>query len=208
MPLRSLFFVLTILVSNEIVGQSDSNFFKDWHFVASYYSNNLWNPGLQIGAEKILSEKVKALTSGRNKRLYYKQYVFKGDLGFFYDNPSYTAIHNTYSLNYRGVRNKGKFRNLGVGAGVYRTIYPETYGVTDAGEIERIRGAGRWYLAPSVNIGTGRLWKRKSSIPWDLKVHVVLLLNYNIAFVPLLNIEYAYPFGYESKEQDLETLEN
>lgn len=181
-----------------------SKILADWHLGVSYYGNNLINPGLQVTGEKLLWEKQKSrVRRNQSVELSYKQYLFDTNLGFFYDNPTYFALLNSYVIQQREVQEKGKYTSYGVGLGYIRTFLPETFSVASNGSVTQAKRPGNWYFAPEVTIGLGRLWKRKSSQPWRLQVHALFLTNYNLGPNILFNVEYGYVFGYKSKETEV-----
>ncbi len=190
---------LSIVVS-VVYGQEKIPFFSNWNLTASYFGNNLWNPGLQVGGEKVVSNNTKTKVSENESLTKHLQYYINGNFGFYIDNPTHWALFNNYQINFRRVQEKGKFISIGTGPGIMRTFLPETYRVTDNGDIERVKLPGRLYSAPVISLGVGRLWKRNNNNAWQFKIHNFWLLNYNNAVLPQIHVEYGYIFGYKSKE--------
>ncbi|GLR20126.1 hypothetical protein GCM10007940_47420 [Portibacter lacus] len=173
---------------------------SDWHLGISYLGNNLWNPGAQVTGQKLLFDRTISRTNRRDQlKIKHRQIFLDANIGFYYDNPTHWSIFNNYQVQYRRVRKKGRYQNLGIGAGALRTLLPETYNVAN-GTVSKVKYPGNWHFTPMVSIGIGRLWKRRGTNPWRLQVHTMILTNYNVSFTPLLNIEYGYVFGYHSKE--------
>jgi len=163
----------------------------------------LWNPGAQISGQKVFWEKIKTkVKKDESLHIKYQQYLLDANVGFFYDNPTYWAIFNNYIIQYRDLKEKGKYISYGLGLGYMRTFLPETYIVAANGNITKATFPGNWYFAPEYTIGIGRLWKRNSSRPWKLQLHGIFLTNYNLGLNILFNIEYGFVFGYKSKEKE------
>ena len=194
--------IITLLIASfaNCYGQESTSFLQDWHLGISYFGNNLWNPGLQFLGEKVIKEKMVSNVRKDKTKIKFKQHVIDAKLGFYYDNPTHLAMFNNYTYNFRRVRNKGKFISIGAGPGVTRVFLPETYTVNNQGKVEKVKFPGRTYFTPVFSLGTGRLWKRSGTNPWQLKIHTFVQLNHNNGFLPLLNVEYGYLFGYKSKE--------
>lgn len=183
--------------------RAQNKVFSGWHLGVSYYGNNLWNPGLQVTGQKVIWEKTN-IQAKRDEtlRIKHQQFFIDANLGFFYDNPSYSALFNNYLIQKRRVSEKGKYISYGVGIGAMRTFLPETLVYASNGSISKAKSPGNWYFTPEYTIGTGRLWKRNGTNPWRLQIHGMLQTNYNLGFNLLLNIEYGYIFGYSSKEKE------
>lgn len=190
--------VLFNLFFLRIQAQVSSPFFSEWKVTASYFGNNLWNPGLQFSLEKVLTTKSIEKSKRDKIKIKHRQVYINGNIGFYYDNPTHLAVFNNYQVNLRRVREKGKYLTIGAGPGIVRTFLPETYEVTDNGDVVKVKYPGRLYAAPVLSFGTGRLWKRNGTFPWTLKIQNFWWLNYNNGVLPQINIEYGYHFGYRS----------
>jgi hypothetical protein len=194
-----IFFWLLFITFSHLEGQN--NFSKDWHLGVAYYGNNAWNPGLQITAQKVIWDRTKEKVRNNGKvQIKHQQFLFDANIGYFYDNPSQHVAFNNFQSLYRRVREKGKYRSMGLGLGYMRTFLPETYTVDQGGNVSQVDNPGYWYFTPTFTLGVGRLWKRNVSLPWRIQVHTLFMTNYNVGINPLLNIEYGYLFGYRSKE--------
>lgn len=188
---------ISVTYSNKCLSQND--FFQNWKFNVSYFGNNGWNPGLKLGADKVIKEK-SLVRESRSKKYYsFREHVVGFNMGTFYDNPTYTSFFMFGDYNHRRIANKGRYLNVGFGLGGFRNFLPETYQVNN-GTVSKVRNAGRSYIAPSINTGVGRLWKRSGTRSWFLKAHCFLQLNYNLFPNPLFFVEYGYRFGIQSKE--------
>jgi hypothetical protein len=162
---------------------------------ASYYGNNLWNPGLKFGAEYVFHKNV--VEKAKKKKTKTKTHLFliNGDLGFFWDPKDYTALFNYYGVTYRKINTKGFNYNFGLSPlGVFRSFLSETYEVKDDGSIQKVFLPGRFYYAPTFVMGIGKNRKEKRINAWFLNVSAITLIKYNADFVPLINIEFGFRF--------------
>lgn len=199
--MRYYLFTLLFLLTHVGYGQEPETFFSDWKPGISYYGNNLWNPGLLIGFEKVLFEKEKMIIKKKYSKIIYRQSVLDAKIGFYYDNPSHTAIFNHYTINYRRLKSSGRYSTFGLGPGITKTFLPETYQVNQAGVVSLLSIPGRLYFSPLISVGTGKLWTSSGRPGWQLKLHTSFLVNYNKFFIPLFNVEFGYTFGYTKKEE-------
>lgn len=158
----------------------------------SYHGNNLWNPGLNVGVEQpwLRSKKL----NRREKPLTLETY-FNADLGFFTDYSRQTPVFAHLGINKRRYReDKGGFHfQFGFSpVGIYRSFLPETWEYTANGTVEKVFLPGRWYYAPVVSIGMGKLHKGQPGTGWFAEMNITTLMPYNTYIMPLLNIKVGY----------------
>jgi hypothetical protein len=165
---------------------------------ASYYGNNLWNPGLKVGAAYVFREthfdgKVK---SGKEKHKMH-QFMVTGDFGFFWDPKDFTAVFTYFGVTYRKTNTKGFNYNFGLSpAALYRSFLPETWEVDDEGSVSQVTLPGRFYYAPTLIMGIGKKMKEgKMFNAWFMNLNIMTLIKYNANMMPLLNFEFGYRFN-------------
>lgn len=158
----------------------------------SYHGNNLWNPGLNAGIEQPWS--VILRDNRRQKPLTIETY-FNADLGYFRDYSRQTPFFTHLGINKRRYRrDKGGFHyQFGFSpVGIYRSFLPETWEYTVNGTVEKVFLPGRWYYAPVVSLGMGKLHKGQPGTGWFVEMNITTLIPYNTYVMPLLNIKAGY----------------
>jgi len=158
----------------------------------SYHGNNLWNPGLNAGVEQPWSVIQKA--SRRQKPLTIETY-FNADLGFFRDYSRQTPFFTHLGINKRRYREdkSGFHYQFGFSpVGIYRSFLPETWEYTVNGTVEKVFLPGRWYYAPVVSLGMGKLHQSQPGTGWFVEMNITTLMPYNTYIMPLLNIKAGY----------------
>lgn len=172
-------------------------------FTISYYGNMLIKPGIKAGADYVITQK-RCSEKERKKAAansMIKQLVVSGDVGSFWHPHSHVAIFNYYTLNYRIVKpTQQKFNTIGLGPGIYRSVYPETYEVDDSGEISPVSMAGRFYFAPVLVLGTGKFMAGKTIQSWHFNTNIMFLCNYNTGVVPLLSFDIGIGFSFNKNK--------
>jgi len=158
----------------------------------SYHGNNLWNPGLNAGIEQtwLVIQK----DNRRQKPLTIETY-FNADLGFFRDYSRQTPFFTHLGINKRGYREeKGGFHyQFGFSpVGIYRSFLPETLEYTVNGTVEKVFLPGRWYYAPVVSLGIGKLHQGQPGTGWFVEMNITTLMPYNNYIMPMLNIKAGY----------------
>lgn len=140
-----------------------------------YAGNNLWNPGVQVGMNL-------AIYPG-------SKWHYTGQLGGFWDPDSYVGAYAQVGIGYEII--VSEVTNIQVGImplGCFRSFLPETYSVSDLGEVSRITLPGSFYFAPSLR---GR-WCRMLRLmegEWFVGLQGMLLTGYNTYSLPLLQVE-------------------
>lgn len=161
-------------------------------FNISYHGNNLWNPGLNVGVEQPWLHRKKL--NRREKPLTLETY-FNADLGFFRDYSRQTPIFTHLGINKRRYRDdKGGFHyQFGFSpVGVYRSFLPETWEYNANGAAEKVFLPGRWYYAPVLSLGMGKLHKGQPGTGWFAEINITTLMPYNTYVMPLLNIKLGF----------------
>ncbi|MCC5931368.1 MAG: hypothetical protein JJU28_19120 [Cyclobacteriaceae bacterium] len=158
----------------------------------SYHGNNLWNPGLNVGVEQpwLVTSKL----NRKEKPLTLETYL-NADLGFFTDYSRQTPVFTHFGINKRRYRDdKGGFHyQFGFSpVGIYRSFLPETWEYTVNGTVEKVFLPGRWYFAPVLSFGMGKLRQGQPGTGWFLEMNITTLMPYNTYIMPLLNIKAGY----------------
>jgi len=170
-------------------------------YTLSYNGNILYNPGLLLGVEQVVREKVKSKTVGDLVRNKYRQHVIDAKLGFYVDNPTHWAVYNNFQYSMRWLSHRNFFTQLSLGPGVMRTFLPETYKVSDSGDIEKVTLPGRFYFTPAFSVGIGKSRKKVDRAGWQIKLHTFWLVNYNKGVLPQIYIELGYRFKNKKQIQ-------
>ncbi len=171
-------------------------------FNAAYYGNNVWYPGLKIGAEYIWYSKTHAgqvtKEKGSVNKLKTNQWLVGGNLGFFWHPHNYTLLYTGYGLLFRHTNTKKFYWNAGgspLGLGV--TFYNETFEVTDESNVQEVSQATRWYYTPDLVFGIGHFPKKEGTFinGWFLNLRIQGLVRYNAGIMPLTSIEFGFKFN-------------
>lgn len=171
-------------------------------FNAAYYGNNIWYPGLKIGAEYIWHSKTHRVHKSKHKgpkdKVKTNQWLAAGNLGFFWHPHNYTLLYTSYGLLYRHTNTKKFYWNVGaspLGLGV--TFYNETFEVTDDGNVKEVSLATRWYYAPDLVFGIGHFPKKDGGFlnGWFLNLRIQGLVRYNAGYMPFASIEFGFKFN-------------
>lgn len=170
---------------------------SNYHYSVAYFGNNFWNEGLNFGIEKQRFDTVK-ITKRGNTRSIQKNYAV--NLGFYNDTKSHLGVFATAGWSKRKIfNNRFNFTSAAQPIGIYRSFLPETYKVQEDGDVKKVFLPGRFYLAPSVSAGIGRMGKWNPDNGWYTRVNVTALLPYSRAIVPLVNVEFGYHFAIKPK---------
>ncbi|MEZ4849546.1 MAG: hypothetical protein R3B93_13190 [Bacteroidia bacterium] len=163
-------FIQLLFITGKIQGQDS----KSLLYSFSYYGNNLWNPGLKAGAEKIWKEKESTNKKGKTR---YHQTTLNGNFSFYIDPASHTGVFTDVGLTYRKFYANDWFYSVGISPiGIYRSFLAQTYQVNTSGEIKKVTLPGRFYFSPSGSIGLGKKLKNSSN-GWFARVNIMLLLH-------------------------------
>ena len=158
----------------------------------SYYGNNAWNSGLNTSLEYLRLQEDDETQGGK---VLIWQRLFSGNLGFYHDPGSYTALFSQVGIIRRKIFPNGFYRTFGVSPlGIYRTMLPVTYEVDDNGEVREVVAPGRFYFAPDIYLGIGKRPAGKEGMSVFLNGHLTVLLPYNTHILPLLNLEFGIRF--------------
>ncbi|RLD59964.1 MAG: hypothetical protein DRJ01_10490 [Bacteroidetes bacterium] len=195
-------FCLTVFIISDTVAQNADMSYNKITVSLSYYGNMLIKPGVKAGVEYVVNQK-KCFKKNKRKSitdLIVKQLIVAGDIGFFWHPHSHIAVFNYYTLNYRIVKpSKRSINTIGLGPGVYRSVYPKTYEVDNMNNVKSVSWAGRTYFAPVVVLGTGKMINHYWIQSWHFNTNIMVLFNYNTGFVPLLSFDIGLNFKFNKK---------
>ncbi len=145
------------------------------HISVGYAGNNLWNPGIQVGASLPLTS--------------VSPWHWTGQLGGFWDPDSYLGMYAQVGIGYDiSVSEVTNIQLDVMPVGIFRSFLPETFSVNDLGEVSQVRLPGTFYFAPSL----GARWCRMLRLmegEWFLGLQGMLLTPYNTYALPLLQVE-------------------
>lgn len=188
--------VLLLLFPLLLLGQEDQAYEQDFEsdklsYNLGYFGANIWNPGLNFRAERLIREKIK-VKKRKNGKLKTKHILLNGNVGFFWNPQTHVGVFTNYGFLFRKITHNNFKTNLGLNPlGYYRAFTTETYFVTDDGEVKNKVLGGRNYYALNLIFGIG---KEKEKREWFLNYHLLLINNYNLSALPQFNIEYGYKF--------------
>jgi len=198
-----LIFYLLVFLSGEAFAQSnitDTLAFPRT-ITISYFGNLLVKPGVKVGIEFVIAHKTKVKKKNYKKSI--RQLTVSGNLGTFWHPHSHASLFNFYTANYRIVEiNKRKFNMIGIGPGIYRSFYPETYKVDDSGNVSSLSMAGRLYFAPVIVLGVGKFKENKTIQSWHFNTNFMFLFDYNTGVVPLLSFDIGLAISFKRKYKD------
>lgn len=180
---------------------STLGFFDRTEFRAGYYGNYYWNPGLTVGAEYLLTEKVRIKAKKRRKKVITKQWLLNGTFGVSWDPRTELGVFTNYGILWRRTNTKGKQINIQFNPlGIYRAFLPETYEVS-GDEVDKVFLPGRNYYAPSLSFGFGKWRKGRKLTGRYLNVTYMLRTPYNTGSLPSIAIEYGFRFNLKKKKK-------
>jgi hypothetical protein len=169
----------------------------NYHYSVAYFGNNLWNEGLNLGIEKLRDDSTKTTKRGKTRQI---QKSYAANIGFYNDTKSHLGLFVGAGWSKRKIfQNRFNFTTTAQPIGLYRSFLPETYKVKDNGEVKKVFLPGRFYLAPSVSAGIGRMGRWNEDNGWYTRVNVMTLFPYSRAIVPLINVEFGYHFAIKPK---------
>jgi len=191
-PMLVLF--LTAFLLSKASAQNTGSSFKTLSPVVSvsYYGNILIKPGIKAGVEMALLQKSVNRKESRhlNRKVRIKQLTASADLGMLLFPGSHSALFNYYTVNYKNIKTEtGKFNTVGIGPGIYRSFYSQTYEVDASGNVTPEGTEGRSYFAPVLVFGTGKYLSHGILQSWHFNTSIIFLFDYNTGIVPLLNFE-------------------
>ncbi len=170
---------------------------SDYRYSIGYFGNNLWNEGVNVGMEKLRSDTTYFNKKGKTRTVN-KNYA--ANFGFYNDSESHLGMFLTAGWSRRKMlKNRFNPTSSLQPLGIYRSFLPETYKVNEDGEVRKVFLPGRFYLAPNVSAGIGRMGRWHPDNSWYVKLNITTLLPYSRAIVPLVNIEFGYHFNINSK---------
>jgi hypothetical protein len=199
---KPLIVLLYILLFNPYFSQSQDStgVFSTREYTISYFGNNLLKPGFKFKTAIVLAEKtiIKTKTKKSGKTIdntKIRQLLLGGNIGFFWHPKSHLGAFNYYEFTYRKIKiKKGKWSKIGIGPGIYRSFYPETYEVDDNRGVDKVLLGGRTYFAPVLTFGSGKFLKNCFFKSRTFTTDLLFLFNYNSGIVPLLNFEIGFSF--------------
>lgn len=163
------------------------------YYTVAYAGNNLWNPGVEIGAGFLLH--TFPARSGK-KNLLDRQVYFLSNIGIYLDPGSHAGLYNQYGVVFRRSKSQGWFHSLELlPVGVYRSFLPETWTV-EAGELAvQVILPGRTYFAPGIGYHFGNGVSEDRGGDWFAGCSMTLLIPYNTYVMPVLSIDLGLRFA-------------
>lgn len=202
--------IISVLLFSFKLGYSQTSdstsLFDTRTYTFSYFGNNLLKPGLKIETNITLTEKtiIKNKTKKNGKiidKSKTRQLLLGGNIGFFWHPKSHIGVFNYYEFIYRKIKLKnGKYSKIGIGPGIYRSFYPETYEVDNSGNVNKVSLGGRTYFAPVLTFGTGKFTKNSFFQSRTFTTNLMFLFDYNSGIVPLLNFELGLCFDFNKNK--------
>lgn len=163
----------------------------------SYYGGLLLNPGLSIGTDYDLTEKLKIKEKKRKKVSIKKGYALTPQISFYSQTQSQVNLISSIALTKKRTRNNKRFREFGISLGHTQKFNSgETLVVGSNGVVSGKAISSRAYFTPGVSLGCGRYFNIKDAEPIALysKLNALQFLGYNSAWVPEFNFEIGVRF--------------
>lgn len=137
-------------------------------------------PGVKVGVDyPVIQKQVeKTKRNGSVKNSYKNRYITT-NLGFYYHKDYNANFFFQGGYQWQHVRSNGWFTAVEPQLGVSRTLIDgAVYKVSNDGNVTRKKGAGHFYLAPSLSFGFGKDLSAKSgNMPLTLFSKVTLFTN-------------------------------
>ena len=188
---RILLIVFASLAINSFAQEEKEN---KWSYNASYYSLNVTQPGLKLGAERNLSSKVKVKTSGKEKRIQKNVYA-SFNLGYYYLPKTSSNFFIETAIGRRRIGNKNFIHGVELGLMAIKSFnYGKTYEVTDDSHVEKIAMAGHIYTAPKLNYMFGYRFKNNMQI--GVKPGIFLQFGHFKGFIPQGSFETSISYKF------------
>lgn len=167
--------------------------------LVSYVGNLGWQPGLSVGLEVPIWEKLNEKTKRNGKvKDKYRFWCLTGNAGFWVHPHSYSAQFIRAGVLWRKVRTRGgKFEAalyLGV---VNRFNAGPTYTVRDDGTVKKRFWDGSIYAMPTLMVGFGKdhlFAPKPRKFAWHIRPQMSLLAPYNTSVLPGFGLEVGVSF--------------
>jgi hypothetical protein len=149
-------------------------------------------PGLKVGADyKVIDKEVTKSKRNGKIKVFHKNRFITANLGFYYhrDYNANIFLHGGYQ--WQRMRSTGWFKTLEPQLGISRSFIDGTvYKINDTGGVTKKKGAGHFYLAPSLSLGIGKdLSVKNENNPFTIFTKLTLFTNMpynNFIYVRLL----------------------
>lgn len=147
---------------------------QSWPLTVSWYSPLWLHSGLSVQTDYVLSTREKKINrprilvfAGIKKRDNYqvksRSLLIQPGLFFYNQKQFHTGMMAHIQAKYRWTRYKGLTADVGLGAGALWTVYAgKTYVIKKDGEIKERSLGGRRYFMPTLSLGTGWDFAKKS----------------------------------------------
>lgn len=197
----TLLIITSCLLAVTANGQVKSSNSKKITYCVGYFGNNIWYPGLKVGADYPLLQKI---VRKRNDKKITKQFHLNGELGFYWHPKKHIATFTSFGIQKTRINQKGgRITYAFHPVGIYRSFLPETYEVSSTGHVEKIVLPGNFYYAPTFNAGIGKNSKNKFFKNSYLKANLSMLVKYNSSVLPLLSFEYGYRLTRKNNRNEI-----
>lgn len=119
-------------------------------FTVAYYGEMITHPGMKVGVDYRLKKWTKSkLKKGGNQTEITKRYLLSPSIGFYYHRRYQTGVFLIPEIKYQKTHAKGRYIEMGLGAGYLRTIIPNTYTVDSNDGVDKT-SAGYNYFATNL----------------------------------------------------------
>lgn len=172
----------------------------------AYFGENAIHPGLKVGAEYLLHEKIKVQPRRNSKKAQKhgaitkrKQIVLGGNLAFYNHANNHTAFLVGAEIGKQRIKEakgKAKLRGVSLGFGYLQRIYNvDTYEATEDGIYEQIKGGqAQFFTSFAAFVGRDLSINGGAPIAWYIKPTLFLLTPYShsITFNAALELGITY----------------
>ncbi len=151
----------TFVLLTTVSGFSQESRFES--FSVAYYGEMITHPGMKVGVNYRLKKwtKTKENKGGIQKQIT-KRYLLSPSIGFYYHKRYQTGVFLIPEIKYQRAHQKGRYIEMGLGAGYLRTFIPNTYTVDDNGEVDNT-SAGYNYFATNLFFTFGHQLKVRNT---------------------------------------------
>ena len=167
-----LLFSLSLMATQVSWAQS----IKPQSYSVAYWGEMISHPGLKIEVNYILKnwDKRKQDKAG-NEIIKDKMIVLSPSLGLYYHKRYQTGITPAISFSYLSVRDSKKTFGAGMGLGYLRTWVPNTYKISESGDMEKVISSHN-YAMNTIFLSWGRNLKQDGLIPSNIYVKPQFML--------------------------------
>lgn len=175
---KTVLVIIFFMALKSLLAQSDSS--KCIGLSLSYFGESITHPGIAVGLEYELWSKYGMRVKKSGKRIDRKhKVVLNGNLDTYFHKRNHVGVLLNGEAGYKYIRKKGFFYEGAAGIGYFHTfLQGDTYVVSDANEVSRVKLASQSNFSCSMWCGIGKDYSFKEGKPWAWKLLTGWFLQY------------------------------